>query len=196
MQRPDVAALGDFRSFLSLPYCPTLRSVCTGGSRRPLFPSVGLTSPHRALPSSSTEGHILQVPALEWAAGRATAAMRFVGHCLSQADLSPPRRREKSVPGILARVPACPLRLGTPPPHPSLTPESRAGSIHPPHGTARVRASVPSPTPRHPLGSPLLHPLQNTTSKELGGTESFFLPGTGSRFVEQEPIEVEGGGPL
>lgn len=80
------------------------------------------------------------------------------------------------MPGILARVPACHLQLGTPPPHPSLTPESRAGSIHPPHGTARVRASVPSPTPRHPLGSPLLHPLQNTTSKELGGTESFFHP--------------------
>ena len=83
-QHPDVAALGVFRSFLLLPYCPTLRGVCTGGSHCPLFPSVGLASPHGALPGSSTEGHILHVQALERDVGRATAAMFFVGRCLSQ----------------------------------------------------------------------------------------------------------------
>lgn len=76
--------------------------------------------------------------------------------------------------GILAQVPALSLAsfcsLGRS--HPSLTPESRAGSSHLPHSTA----SVTSHPPRHPLGSAFLHPLQNTTSKVLGGTESFFHP--------------------
>lgn len=84
-QCPDVAALRVFRSFLSLPYCPTFRRVCTGGSHHPLFPSVGLASPHGVLlPGFSTEGHILQVQALEREAGRAAAAMFFVGRRLSQ----------------------------------------------------------------------------------------------------------------
>lgn len=76
--------------------------------------------------------------------------------------------------GTLAQVPALSLAsfCSWGHSHPSLTPESQAGSSHLPHSTAPVT----SHPPWHPLGSLLLHPLQNTTSKVLGGTESFFHP--------------------
>lgn len=141
-QCPDVAALRVFRSFLSLPYCPTFCRVCTGGSHHPLFPSVGLASPHGVLPGSSPQKDT-SCRSKPWSGRQAEPRQRcFLSAvvCPShrQADPSPPRCREKSVPGILAQVSACHL-------HPQLSPPSPLS-----HGQGASTRSIAQPASGSP----------------------------------------------
>lgn len=165
---PCRCCLRVFRSFLLLPYCPTLSRVGTGGSHPPLFPSVGFAS----LPGSSMERHIPQDTSLGAGCRQGHGSDGFC-----QPLFIPPKGC--SVPSQMqGGVSAWHLGTGPrlpPAPHPLLTPESWAGNTSSPQHCPRRGVCAQTPT-LAPAGLSLLHPLRTTASKEPAGTKSFLRP--------------------
>lgn len=174
MQHPDAAALGVFSviSFASL-----LPNAPQGLHRWPSPSSL-----------SSIEGHIPQVGALERDAGRAAAAMSFVGRCLSQTKTvsSVPTQGEVSAwhLGTDPRLPPAPACSRG---HPHLTAPSPLS-----HGQRAPALPVAQPTLGHPC--PATHPsthwalpfstrfktqLQRSWEEPKDFSSLFFQPGTG-----------------
>lgn len=111
-QRPEVAALGFFRSFLLLPYCPTLCGFAQVAVTILSFPP--WASPARTGLCPVPPRKDTSCRSKPWSGMQAGPQQRcflsaIVCPSQRQADLSPPRRREKLVPGTLAQVPVCHL---------------------------------------------------------------------------------------
>lgn len=143
---PCRCCLGVFRSFLLLPYCPTLSRVGTGGSHPPLFPSVGFAS----LPGSSMERH----PAghKPWSRMQAGPRQRqFLSAVVypTQRLFCPfPNAGRSQCLAPWWQVPACHLHLTL------CSPLSHGQGTPPAPSTARVGVSVPRHPPWHLPGSP------------------------------------------
>lgn len=199
-QHPDVAALGVLQSFLSLPYCPMLHEVGTGGSHCSLLPSVGLSSLHGALPPPQKDTSHRYRCWSEMQVGPWQQWFRCPLFVPGKDKLIHPLPGTGMlVPGILAQVSSCHHPQIAAGDTPNLTPTSPLS-----HGQGAATCPMALPTLGHPCPGThpstcwalsFLHLLQNTTSKALGGTESF-LQGSRSRFAEQEPTEVAGAGTL
>lgn len=200
MQHPDRAPLGVFRSFLSLPYCPTLRRVCTGAQSLSSLPL------HRPCPPAQGSAWLLHGKTHPAGPSRGAGCRQeygsdgfcwlfFVppkdGLICPLPDAGRSRCLASWPRSLLCHLPQ--LAAGDAPTSPL-----SHGQEHPPapwHSPRRgIRAQTPTLAPAGLSPSP---PVSKHDFKEAGRNRKlfppFFQPGTESRFAEQEPMVVEGG---